>query len=73
MAALMLSGSPGAISRALSPSVTISGTPPTAVATTGTLVAIASSKALGEPSLSEDKTATSAMPYQGSAEFCWRR
>src|SRR5881227_1676539 len=41
----------GATSSALSPSATISGTPPTAVAATGTPAAIASSKAYGEPSL----------------------
>jgi hypothetical protein len=42
--------SPGAMRKPLTPSVTTSGIPPTAEATTGTPAAIASASPIGKPS-----------------------
>ena len=56
----------GATSRPVVPSRSTSAEPPTAVATTGTAHAIASSSAIGIPSVRDGSTATSAARTYGA-------
>ena len=60
------SGRSGATSRPVVPSRSTSADPPTAVATTGTAHAIASSSAIGIPSVRDGSTATSAARTYGA-------
>src|SRR4029077_20621611 len=74
IASASATGHPGATRSAADDVPTASGTPPTAVATTGTSARIASSSVFGNPSLREGRTTRSRLRYtKSTSDTCPRK